>query len=284
MIRTTRLLPDTIVRAVLVDSRLALLYVRVMAKLTRAEIDRTVEKVVKRYDEYIRRFFRSPRLKSAFEERYFHAVKHQMDMQQFLAAEIDVVEELIRREEEKAARKAPPSAPGAVKKDDFADRILKEFEAKIEKYPEIRIHKDANPEIRHMLGALGVLDSEHIPMLQDALKNTNYAFNTQGMMTLDGQLRSLSSVGTDGISPRLTRYFNLLSVFPRDYKAIDREEKSFILEVSFFLHDLYDILTQVSTDLYAMSRAEQGKLQRGKMFIEGMIDDFRLKDFKRKNF
>jgi hypothetical protein len=121
-----------------------------------------------------------------------------------------------------------------------------------------------------------------MPDLQDALKNTNYAFNSQVMMALDAQLRSLSSSGSDPVPARLTRYITLLNVFPRDYKAVDREEKAFILEASFFLHDLLDILTQVKSDYTPMTRVEADKLKSVTSYVEGVVEDFRLKDFKRK--
>ena len=254
-----------------------------MGKLTRAEIDNAIEKIVKRYDEYVYRFFKSPKLKTAFEGRYFSAVKNNMDMERFLSAEIEVIEQILKTEEDNLSKEIAP-APQETKKEDFADQVVKELRVKIEKYPAIRIHKDANPEIRHLLGALNELEGDFTPPLQDALKNTNYAFNTQTMMNLDAQLRSLSSIGSDGVSSRLTRYFNLMNHFPRDYQAIDREEKSFIMEVSFFLHDLYDILTQVNTEYRPMTKSEKENLKKVMTYLEGLIDDFRLKDFKRKNF
>ena len=249
-------------------------------KLTRAEIELALEKILKRYDEYIYRFFKSPRLKTAFEERYFSAVRNGLDLGQFLAVEVGVIEELLKKEDDNLNQQ--PVSTERRKREDFADRILKELQAKIEKYSDIPVHKAANPEIRRLVGALNELDHKYMPELQDALKNTNYAFNSQVMMSLDSQLRSLSSSGTDPVPARLTRYLTLMSVFPRDYKAVDREEKAFILEASFFLHDLLDILTQVKSDYTPMSKSEAEKLKSVTSYVEGVIEDFRLKDFKRK--
>jgi hypothetical protein len=250
-------------------------------RISRAEIDLALEKILKRYDEYIYRFFKSPRLKTAFEERYFSAVRNGLDLAQFLSVEIGVIEELLKKEEDKLNQQ--PVSSGSAKKEDFADRILKELQARIEKYPDIRVHKAANPEIRRLVGALNDLDQRYMPELQDALKNTNYSFNSQVMMTLDAQLRSFCSLVQDGVPARLTRYITLLNVFPRDYKAVDREEKSFILEASFFLHDLLDILTQAGSDYFPITKIEIDKLRRVTNYVEGVIEDFRLKDFKRKS-
>jgi hypothetical protein len=250
-------------------------------KLSRAEVELTIEKILKRYDEYIYRFFKSPRLKSAFEERYFSAVRNGLDLSRFLAVEISVIEELIKKEEENLNQE--PSRTDGEPKKDFADKVLEKLRERIEKYPDVRVHRDANPEIRRLVGALTDLDEKFMPELHDALKNTNYSFNSQVMMNLDSQIRSLGSSSTESVPQRLTRYAALLNVFPRDYKAIDREEKAFILEASFFLHDLLDILLQVRSDYDSLGTRERRKLDSVVARVEGIVEDFRLKDFKRKS-
>jgi hypothetical protein len=251
-------------------------------KLTKVEIELALEKILKRYDEYIYRFFKSPRLKISFEERYFSAVRNGFDLASFLAVEAGVIEELLKKEDAALNREVPKGSSG-VKKEGFADRVLKELTARIEKYPEVFVHRDANPEISRLVGALTDLDQRYLPDLQDALKNTNYAFNSQVMMSMDAQLRSLAGQGREGSPPQLTRYLTLLNVFPRDYKAIDREEKAYILETSFFLHDFLDILEQVQSDYTQLSDREGQRLKKVMSYIRGVIEDFRLKDFKRKN-
>jgi hypothetical protein len=250
------------------------------AKLNRVEVELAIEKILKRYDEYIYRFFKSPRLKTAFEERYFSAVRNGLDLSRFLAVEISVIEELIKKEE--ANLQKEPVRTAAPRKD-FADKVLEKLRERIEKYPDVRVHKDANPEVRRLVGALSDLDQSFMPDLHDALKNTNYSFNSQVMMNLDSQLRSICRSSNEAVPQRLTRYVTLLNVFPRDYKAIDCEEKAYILESSFFLHDLLDILMQVRSDYEGLDDRERSKLETVVRKLEGIIEDFRLKDFKRRS-
>jgi hypothetical protein len=253
-------------------------------KLTRIEIDLAIDKIIKKYDEYCYRFFKSPKLKAAFEDRYFLALKKGLDMQRFLAAEIDVIDQLLRKEEARLQEEPARVEQAPTRKESIADRVLRENRRKIEKYPDVRIHKDANPEVRRLLGALGELDERYMPLLADALANTNYSMNTQAMQNIESELRFLSSVGPDGICPKLTRYLALFNRFPRDYKAIDTEEKKFILSASFLLHDLQDILDQVRGGYTPLGRQAQEKLSRVLVQVTGIIDDFRLRDLKRKNF
>ena len=129
-----------------------------------------------------------------------------------------------------------------------------------------------------------MLDDKYMPLLQDALKNTNFSFNTQVMLNLDSELRYLSSADEDGVSSKLTRYKGLFNRFPRDYKSIDNEEKAYIMAASFFLHDLQDILDRAGLGRISLNSNEQEKLNQTRAYLDGIIEDFRLKDLKRKNF
>jgi hypothetical protein len=92
----------------------------------------------------------------------------------------------------------------------------------------------------------------------------------------------MGSLDKDGISPRLTRYFALLSRFPRDYNAIEREEKSFIIDTALLLHDLKTILSGVILNKSSLIPDEEKKLTTFLNYIDGILEDFRMKDLKRK--
>ena len=255
-----------------------------MAKrgLSRVEIDLAIDKIVKKYDEYCYRFFKHPKIKAAFEERYFQALKMGLDMGRFLKTEIDVVNELLRKEEAKLNREVPTAPP--VQREGFADRVMRQHREQIEKYPDVKIHKDANPEIRRLLGALNELHEKYMPILQDALANTNFSSNTLAMQNIESELHFLCTSDQDGSSPKLTRYLALFNRFPRDYRAIDAEEKKFIMAASFLLHDLKDILDQARTGYTTLSNRQQEAVGRVSTYVFGVVTDFRLRDLKRRNF
>ncbi|HYW84861.1 MAG TPA: hypothetical protein VFB30_16475, partial [Spirochaetia bacterium] len=66
-------------------------------KLTPGEISSSMEKIRKRYDEYISKFFKPRSLREAFENRYMKALRTGIDISSFLIAEISAIEELIAR-------------------------------------------------------------------------------------------------------------------------------------------------------------------------------------------
>ena len=73
-------------------------------------------------------------------------------------------------------------------------------------------------------------------------------------------------------------------MFPRDYKALDREEKAYIMESAFFLNDVSELIRIVLKDNQIQSPSEKEKLDEVSTFMKEVIGDFRLKDLKRSNF
>ena len=90
-----------------------------------------MDKILKKYDEYIFRFYKSPKVKAAFEERYFSAIRGGLDMAQFLAAEVAAIQELLNKAEEKISQSTLPQP--SQKKEGFADKVLRQLQEKIEK-------------------------------------------------------------------------------------------------------------------------------------------------------
>jgi hypothetical protein len=249
-------------------------------KLTPGEITSVVEKIRKRYDEYIGKFFKPRSLREAFEGRYIHALRVRADVSSFLLAEISAIEELIQREEERVTlgpiRVEGPKGP------DHADRILEENRKRIEKYPAVPFHKDAGEEVRRLLGALDSLAQDLWPELAGALRTTGYSMTSLDMLNLDSQLRCLSSMDREEVPQFLLRVAAQLKKFPRNYSAIEREEKDYILEAAFFLNDLFSIIERVKRVYTDLPAADARTLDAVLAFVWGVISDFRLKDLKRR--
>jgi hypothetical protein len=249
-------------------------------KLTPGEISSSVEKIRKRYDEYISKYFKPKSLREAFEGRYIRALRAGIDVSSFLLAEISAIEELIGREEQRVL--AGPARPVAAKEPSFADKVLAENLKRIMKYADVAFHADAGEEVRRLVGAVGTLLQTHWPDLGGALKDTMYAMNSSEMLTLDSQLRFLAPSSREETPQFLSRLVTQLRKFPRNYPAIEREEKEYILEVAFFLNDLYVVLERVKRVYTELGEAQKKVLEDGMAYLWGVISDFRHKDLKRK--
>jgi hypothetical protein len=249
-------------------------------KLTPGEIKTSMEKIRRRYDDYISKFFKPKSLREAFERRYIGALRAGVDVSAFLLAEISAIEELVQREEQKVI--AGPARPAAKKGPSIADKVVEENQRRIGKYPAAEFNLDAGEEVRRLAGALSTLERERWPELSTALKDTMYSMNSSEMLSLDTQLRFLAAGSREEVPQALGRLVTLLGSFPRNYAVIDREEKQYVLEAAFFLNDLFEALERVKrvyTDLPAESRRV---IEDCMVRIWEIISDFRLKDLKRK--
>jgi hypothetical protein len=246
-------------------------------KLTPGEITAVVEKIRRKYEEYTYKYFKPKSLQGAFEERYLRSLRASVDVSSFLLAEISAIEELIKREEERIVL-PPPSTPHT----DIADKVIEENRKRIAKYRDSDFHPDASEDARRLLGALQQIAEEHWPALTSALRDTASNMNSLEMLNLDSQLRYLSAPGRDGTPPFLVRYVGQLKRFPRNYAAIDREDKEFILEAAFFLNDLLSILERVRRVYKDLNAQAKESLGTAIDFTWGAIGDFRLKDLKRR--
>ena len=252
-----------------------------LVKLTPDEITKVVAKIRQRYDEYIFKYFKPKTVKFAFEERYAEVLQKRMDISTFLMAEIGAVEELIKREQARIVA-GPQVEREKESLSDRVERIYQQNLEKIRKYPEINIHPTANEEIKRLVGALNALDNEYWPHLSGILRDTSYSRGSMTMVNLESKLRYLGTLGIDRVPGALSRYLYHLNRFPRDYPAIDREEKEYILESAFFLHDLSDILGRVLANYPRLSNDQKQGLREIQQYVNGMIQDFRVKDLKRQ--
>lgn len=249
-------------------------------KLTPGEITNVVEKIRRRYDEYVSKYFKPKLLRQAFESRYIHALRAKSDISSFLLAEISAIDELIKREEERVT--LGPIHVDGPKGPDMADKVLEENRKRIEKYPDVPFHKDASEETRRLLGALDTLGQEHWPELAGALRTTGFSMTSLDMLNLDSQLRFLSSMDREEVPQFLLRLVAQLRRFPRNYSAIEREEKDYVLETAFFLNDLFSIIERVKRVYTDLPADDTRTLDSALAYVWGVISDFRLKDFKRK--
>ena len=254
-----------------------------MRKLTPEEIKATVAKIRDKYDEYIRRYVKAKNVRIAFEDRYLEALRHGVDISSFLIAEIGAVEELIRREEARLAGPAervggdePAYTPSAT------DEILEKQRKMIVGYRNVPFHRDADEEVKRMLGALSTLLAVHWVPLQEALRETAYSSHSNLMSRLDHELRHLGSEVRDEVSPALTHYVLQLKSFPRDTRSLEREEKSYLLASSFLLHELEDLLNRVSEAYAALGEDNLRVVRAALSFVSGIIDNFRLRHLKRR--
>ncbi|MBN1411818.1 MAG: hypothetical protein JW969_13300 [Spirochaetales bacterium] len=248
-------------------------------KLSSKEIKMVVDKIRKKYDGYCEQFFKSHNVRVAFDERYLNAIKNGSDLSTFLMAEISAIDELIKTEEEKLNECSAPNQSDKITQ--YIEGIMERNLKQIEKYKEIDFHADANPEIKKLLWALTKVDTEYFPSLFSIFRSLNF---TDSLITLSGiedQFRELTYWKGSDVPLKLSRYVLLLNRIVKEYSAFEREEKNYIKESAFALHDLAGLLIKTLNEHEDMDARDKDNLRQILNFITNIIIDFRLKDLKR---
>lgn len=132
-----------------------------MAGLSEKEINSTLAKIRKDYDEGAEKYGNRIYNLMAFNDRYREALKTRQDLSNFLLAEIRVLEDikasLIERDLQKQKQK---QADEEAKQNSFmnkVDDIIERFQSAIEKYPRKFLNEKSDDELMHLYGAFDEL-------------------------------------------------------------------------------------------------------------------------------
>lgn len=253
-------------------------------KYSSQEVERKIGEIKSKYDHYIVQYLKPPSTKRAFEERYYYALKNRLDLTNFIDAEMSVLGELIAKEESLAASRAgKPQMPvrNSPRKPDFADRVIEENNRRIDKYPLAPVHEDAAVELARLYGALAVFEDEHWPIVEKVIRKAHPILYSSPYVNLGPKVFALCGRSPDGVPSRLGRYVAFLNGFPRNYNAIESEEKGCLLEAAFLLHEVSDALKEMS-ESDTLGAGDRSTVEQIGNFVHSVIEDFRLKDLKPK--
>jgi len=253
-------------------------------RLSSAEITNAIEKIRKSYDDYIVRYMKSPRIRDGFEDRYLEALKSKTDLTWFVQAEIEAIQGLIGKEEEK--RRERSRSREQVKKEqtnrqDFADRVIDEMRKRIEGYPDAPLPEESSYEMKKLFGMLMMFEKEYWYRGDRILRKLSPSPYAEPRRSIEGRVYSLCYPGKDGIPQRCARYVALSSRFPRDYEALDREEKSGGVDAAQLLHTVADEFAGL-TEAPGITAEERADVAAVLEFVHTCIEDFRLADFRPK--
>ena len=217
-----------------------------------------------------------------FEDRYISALRARMGMETFLHAEMNVIEELVLKEEDRIkseTAKIQKATEIRVKTRTIADKVIEENRERILKYPRLTIHAEASEDVERLYGALGVVEREFWSDLEHTMRRAYTSIVLSPRARLEQQILRLCSANGKELPPRLNRYNAMFTRFPRNYNEIDKEAKNCILEAAFFLADLGDTLKEIDK-VEMLPITERQKVATVMEYVHNVLNDFRLKDFK----
>ena len=251
-------------------------------RLTDSEIRSAVDKIRKRYGNYMVQFLKGRTALDSFEDRYIQAMRARLDLALFLHAEMTVVEELIKNEQERidaAQQKERRVKKRQEENQSYADRVIAEHRRRIAKYPPLPIHTEASEEIERLFGCLCTLEREFWHDVETYMRSAYTTSVLSPRMRLEQGIIGMCRPSVEGLPSRLSRYRSLLGWTPRNWREIEKEEKKCLLEAAFFLHDLSDVLVEMKKS-GNLANHEQNNVDNLLAYVHSLLDDFRLRDLK----
>jgi O6-methylguanine-DNA--protein-cysteine methyltransferase len=249
-------------------------------KLTPLQVDKLISRIRSEYKDFIIRYQKPFTVQNGFELRYLQARQKKIDLEAFLKAEIEVLMELNRREEQRRIKSQQPKV--AKKKQSYADKIIEQMEKRISEYPELVFHREASYEMKKLFGALQLFKQKYWDDISYLLRGNTITDTETYFRDIDTPARDMFLEKANEVPALLRIYSRLLSSRPRDWEAIDAEEKRCIIEVAFFLHNTLARLDRIKKNKDS-SNENRESIEKVASFIAKMIKDFRLTDLKPQN-
>ncbi|MDC7125638.1 MAG: hypothetical protein PQJ46_08715 [Spirochaetales bacterium] len=253
--------------------------------------DELLQNIRDDYETLVSMYERSPNLGLQFESRYNDALKFRLNLSNFFEAEKDAVKALLKQSEDlKKAEEAQKKVSESSKEDkpskpeekmSYADKILKEFEDRIRQYPGLRIHPDADLEMRKLFGALANMEQEHWGTVDGIIRKAYGSKRFNESIDLEPEVNRMCIAAHDGIPSGLDTYFRLLERKPRNYTDIENEQKRCLLNAASLLKKLQMEIIKALDNSQLLGTKERQKLEDSKKYIDGIMRDFRLTDLAR---
>lgn len=269
-------------------------------ELTDQEIKVTVDKIREKYRKIITDFKKSNAILEAFEDRYMRVLKSHIDISVFLLAEIEVVDEIYKKEEDKQKQKAMRlQAKKNIKTgESFADKVMQENFDRITKYELVPLSKNADEEIERLLGAVRFLLISYWPALLNITKNIYE--NSIAKIFNDYYHNLVINYDYKECPPIAKSYKYALESMQANNKRVETERYHIIKETAFLLNDilksLNELLKEENPSLETKMKIDQTDkilkanfenlsykeaLLKVKNYIYQILIDFRIRDLKR---
>jgi len=279
-----------------------------MSGLSQIEINDVLKKIRSKYDLLFRSYKKSRVLSEMFEERYQNAIKTRMDMMTFLKAEIDVVDEILEKEEErkKEADKQKEEEKLLEKKRtevelSIAEQLQQEYREKILKYPPAQMSIELDEELDRFIGSMRDFLNSYLPALTYIYREKAHTLEGETINVIyDKIVLQYDYKGDAPIARRLITAYK-----QTDSKRIDMERSFVMKETAFLFNELMDELQEIFNDnnipfptnrvVLPKALSQENKFTKifdNKTFKDAfvivfeqlklIISDFRIKDIKKK--
>ena len=277
-----------------------------MASLSDKEINTTLAKIRREYEQGAEKYGNKIYNLNSFNDRYREALQNRQDLSNFLIVEIKILEDikttLRDRELERQRKKAEEEKAKENSFMDKVDNMIERFKSATEKYPLEDMHPKADEEIKHLYGAFKELYNCFSVIRFFCCGPASDYVVESAIKDYDNQFQKfIIPVGETKVPQIFADYIFALNNGDNSSRA----EQFILKESGFFLHAFIEKLSNIkSIALKATSDGEMVlpdylntqsprvyKFFKGKSkeeiydatvaYANAMINDFRLQSFKK---
>lgn len=246
---------------------------------SKPEIKEATDELLSSYELLIFDNALNPALLESLEDRLRHAKNSGRDPERFIEEEMTAFRILEAKtvEKERAASVRTEARRRRLAGESFADKVLDEYRQRIEHYPLLDIHPDADPEVSRLYGAMELLDKRHWGDLETYLRRAFPRAGQIDRMSIEQRFWRFVATRKGRLPEELERYRRTLAAPSATKKEKVREAQEAVKNVAFYLHDLLDVCEQASQQI-----PPSLEVDKALSYVRDMIGDFRIKDLKRR--
>jgi hypothetical protein len=236
-------------------------------------IDEMKEAIVARYREVATKLeltdIKYEGLIKTFNDRYRQALSDRANLVAFLEAENGFIDNFVGQHLSQVATMAEYASK--IEKGYMAfDKTTADIEARRLKYKKLELEDSNNDELMALFGAIDQLDREYWGIIAKHLRERFTIRTKSPLDRLEMELNTMVSGQIKRPPSILTQYCH--AVRHNDTRVADDVAFAALKEVAFFLNDTIILLETTGFPLKSDAF----------IFISGVVDDFRLRDIKRK--
>ena len=248
-------------------------------RLKKAKFEETFNELRAQYENLIFENALNPALLLAYDERVNHAAKFGRDPEKFLQEELQAFDELEARtrNKENAESKLIEIRRRQLAGETFTDQIIDEYRQRIEHYPKIRIHQNADLEVAKLYGAMYVLDRKHWGAMESYLRRAFPRAGQIDRMSIEQRFWRFVATRKGRLPEELEAYRRSLAIPSTSSKERAKEAQEAVKSVAFYLHDLLEVCEKASHQVQ-----HTAEIADALEFIQNILSDFRLNDLKRR--
>ncbi|GEM_PF-4307353 len=210
-------------------------------KMTSEEIDAAIDRIRATYIEYEKKYDGAYFKVLNFEDRYIQALRSRINLEMFIKAEESAIIAIQKKIEDDQKETRIRNDKTFTKK---VDKMIDDFQSRIEKYDDIDFHPDADAEVRHLFGALREFYEKYWIPIKQVFPPMSDFVTTKKINALTDKLQPFAVSSRNRPPGRFDEY--ITQVMRGEHPGIrDQAHRSLLTDTAIMLNEIYDFLVSI---------------------------------------